>query len=504
MFVGAAAIATAGEERAGELGVPPIPALARYENDPVGFLVDELGARNLYPNLEAVAESVLENRVTDVPAGHGVGKTWIAGGLAAWWVFGRGGAFVSTAPGHRQVRRLLWKEINRAHDRLVARHGNASGRCDVTQLTVTAWHYGYGFAAPDWNPDAAVGEHHPRLLVIVDEANAIRQPLWESLGSLTTGAENRRLNLANPTAPDTPFFRSCRRPNEPGVHQTIKIPVWDHPNVTEKEELVPGAVTVGWINGVRDEFGEESSYWRSRCDAEFPEETHETLIPRVAFDAALKRYDEDPNRWRPGPETPRVFGVDVGERRDRSAVTTRAGSLLEEISSRKPMADDRDIARLVATLKDFFKRAPKGSRANIDGTGIGAGAASVLIAEEYDVTSVRVGEKAIDADRYKILRDELAGLLRERFLRGTVALRPPQDDRGRRELEALKDELAAIHWERDLHGRFKIEEKKLTRERLGRSPDRADSAMLAFAEFDRGQAAQEEVYEYEEYGGFVL
>lgn len=454
----------------------PLRVFSKYDQDPVAFLSDQLGVTHWYPELEAICESVLDAKVTDVQAGHGVGKTFVVGRLALWWVYARGGAFVSTAPGFRQVRRQLWKEIRRGWQVLYRRYGDAVGRCDLLQLAVDEWRYGYGFAARDWDPDSALGEHEGRLLVIADEANGIKTAVWDALASYTTGEENRRINLSNPTASGTPFYRSCNAPERKGTHRAIRIPVWSHPNIKKGREIVKGAVTQGWVDMVREEYGEESSYWQSRVEALFPEEQEGALVPRAVFEAAVERWRADPEKWDKGGPT--RFGVDLGERRDRTAVTEVRGAALLGVKSKEPVRDDRDLARAVVWVRELLKGAP-GSHANLDGIGVGAGVASVLISEGLSVTSVRVSESPDDPAEYRLLRDELYGTLRERFYKGTIAVRPPRNREETREYEGLKDELAAIRWDRDVHGRVVVEETQNIRDRLGRSPDRAASAALA-------------------------
>ena len=55
--------------------------------------------------------------------------------------------------------------------------------------------------------------------------------------------------------------------------------------------------------------------------------------------------------------------------------------------------------------------------------------------------------------------------------RGRVAL--PRDER-------LWDELVAIRWKTNSAGKIQLEPKDLLRQRLGRSPDRADAVAMAF------------------------
>ena len=60
---------------------------------------------------------------------------------------------------------------------------------------------------------------------------------------------------------------------------------------------------------------------------------------------------------------------------------------------------------------------------------------------------------------------------REALERGEIAL--PDDD-------SLLAELSALRYDYDTYGRIRLEQKDEMRQRIGRSPDRADAALLGF------------------------
>ena len=71
------------------------------------------------------------------------------------------------------------------------------------------------------------------------------------------------------------------------------------------------------------------------------------------------------------------------------------------------------------------------------------------------------------------LRAELGWRLRQLFEEGEISI---PDDPG------LVSEVAALRYEYDTRGRIKLEAKDAAKARLGRSPDLADSLMLAFGQ----------------------
>jgi hypothetical protein len=92
--------------------------LMGFRTDPVGFYTDVLGMRgdHIWSKMREVAESVANNQLTAVPAGHSVSKTYGAGRLAVWFktVF-QPSTVVTTAPSDNQVRGQLWREIHAAY-----------------------------------------------------------------------------------------------------------------------------------------------------------------------------------------------------------------------------------------------------------------------------------------------------------------------------------------------------------------------------------------------------
>jgi len=191
---------------------------AAYAGDPVGFIETELG-KSLTHEQQAIAVSVRDNRETNVQASHGCGKTALSAWLSIWWIFCVEGLVITTAPTKRQVIELLWGEIRKAHSRL-----NLPGERGQSFLRLTEEAWGFGFTATETDSNAFQGVHHPKLLVIEDEACGISNEIDEGASSCVTGAQNRFLRVGNPIETGGPFEKACKQSH-------IRISVWCHPNV---------------------------------------------------------------------------------------------------------------------------------------------------------------------------------------------------------------------------------------------------------------------------------
>jgi hypothetical protein len=173
-----------------------------WHDDPVGFIQDVLGETVWSRQamiLDAMAEEAVERAI--IPAGFGVGKTYIAGRLTAWAVATNvvgSMVVVTTAPKMRQVKSQLWPHIKTA----VAK-GKLPGHTDMTQWMIEDL-YGnpkqvaYGFSAAPTDESAMQGIHgNPKLFLIADEAGGLSHMIGAGTNNLLTG-DAKLLAIGNP------------------------------------------------------------------------------------------------------------------------------------------------------------------------------------------------------------------------------------------------------------------------------------------------------------------
>jgi hypothetical protein len=136
---------------------------------------------------------------------------------------------------------------------------------------------------------------------------------------------------------------------------------------------------------------------------------------------------------------------------------------------------------IAKAMRDIDAEANKNDfvSAVVDVVGVGAGVYDRLIELGLPVTPYNGGEAPFDKERFVNARAEDYWNLRELFENGEV------------DIDELDDKLAAqlgsIKWTVDSPGRIKIESKDDMRKRGMPSPDRADTAAIAFSR--RAQAA---------------
>ena len=115
--------------------------------------------------------------------------------------------------------------------------------------------------------------------------------------------------------------------------------------------------------------------------------------------------------------------------------------------------------------------------------GLGGGVADRLREMGHTVQGVNSSQSAIDRDRFLNARAEMYWTLREAGERGELDL--PDD-------EELIEELGVTDYKPTSGGKVQIESKEAIKLKIGRSPNSADAAAIAFS--DVGEAVPDFAY----------
>jgi hypothetical protein len=459
---------------------------SRYATDPAGFIIEAL-QEHPWSRQRQIAEAVRDHRRVAVPSAHGMGKSFVASRIVAWWLscHPSGEAFaVTTAPTFQQVRGILWREIGRAHAK-----GNLPGRTNQTEWLIGNELVAFGRKPADMDMAAFQGIHARYVLVVIDEAGGVPHLLWEAADTLITNDDSRILAIGNPDDPTGHFAHVCK----PGSGwQVFPISVFDSPNFTG--EAVPDSIRPlltgkTWVEEKRRDWGEESPLWQAKILGQFPEMGDDTLIPaRWLREAAMRHGDA-------ADGDPVELGVDVSRfGSDETVLYLRRGNRAHLHGTARKRDLMTACGLIVQAIKETGATAVK-----IDDIGLGGGVTDRLneiVKEErakppnrpgqpqqrnetlarVKIYGVNVGQATstkTQAETYLNLRAELYFSLRSRFQDGTISI--PDDD-------ITISQLGATKYEIDSRGRIKIESKDDMKKRGLPSPDRADALMLCFAD----------------------
>ncbi|MGW3028491.1 hypothetical protein [Streptomyces sp. NPDC001221] len=505
-----------------------------WHDTPSGFIEDVLG-ESIWSRQREIVDAVPFHKRIAVPAGFGVGKTWIAGRLVAW-----AGAvnapgtmvIVTTATRFRQVRNQLWPHIRKT----VARAG-LPGYCDTTQWKIPdQWGndviVAYGFTAPENDEAAMQGIHGtPKLLIVVDEAGGISRSIGNGTNNLLTG-DARMLAIGNPAMDDPRswFEGLCEEGEDPEEPSTVTIPTATFASPAITKERVPYCndcpagvpphslaihlPDMDWVDRTIREYGPDHPYVIAKVHAKFPKGGGGLTIPVTWVEAA--QQSDDPT----GPDWHRVcdlglegetathtvkegawirLGVDVAaDGGDECVIARMVGDVIEIRYTASGAINDDQVALAEKVLEEIHAaqrladalgtQAPV--RVKVDKNGIGHGVTSMLKRwaetkqHRAQIIGVMVSEAPEQEDpgaqmRPYRKRDEM-------WLATRGVLQPnPSTGTGRIRLRVDRQtgiQLSTPRLGSNSAGYSVVESKKAMKQRGMKSPDRADAALLAVYE----------------------
>jgi hypothetical protein len=460
----------------------------RAPKDPVWW-INKVLAANLWSAQKSIIESVRDNPRTTVRSCHGIGKSFLAGNTALWFLYTFPYSIIlTTAPTWRQVEKLVWKEIRSSVRKArIELGGELAKKSPELQIVQDEW---VALGLSTNQPDRFQGFHARHLLVIIDEAAGVKEDIHEAVEGVLTSGHCRLLHLGNPTLIGGAFYRSHRDPDWSKFH----IAAWDTPNFTEfgitEADLESGAwrdkspknpdgtfnwpypylITPEWAAGRLKAWGKNHPAYQARVAGNFPTQGERNVIPLAWIEAAMARWGEVEGQGS------YVLGVDVARYgQDLTVIAPRQG---RKVYPLQVLSGKDNVEVAGESLK--ASRMVRAKHIKVDVIGLGAGVVDILKAENAPVAAVNVAtaSNVLDDEGNKVyanLRAELWWALREELdPKNPEPLALPPD-------EDLLGDLAAPTYTINRKGAIQIEEKEDTKKRLGHSPDRADAVMLTFA-----------------------
>jgi phage terminase large subunit len=429
--------------------------LAKYQPNPDLWCQEILDVQ-LWSMQKAIIKSVFQNRDTRVRSCYSIGKTFVSAcAVLAFINLMTPCKIITSAPTWHQVSNLLWSEINYLFKTRLQPKG-FPGTILQTMLRMRDDWFAIGFSSND--PINFQGYHQKHVLVILDEAPGIRPEIVDGTKALTSSGNAHTLWIGNPIDQTDHFFKSFHDPNIPN-NCKFKISAFDTPNFTDEkvsDEIRERLINPQWVNDRKKEWGEGSPLYQSKILAEFPEGGENQVI-------TLRECEEAKHR-EVVPMGDKELGVDVARfGSDLTVYTLIQGNVINsQITESKK--DTMEVAGRIASLmkNNGFVIA------KVDVIGIGSGVVDRLAEQGLSVIGINSAEKAFNSEQYFNRRTEMWFDTKEWLKDGKL---PDDDD--------LVADLTAPLFTYTSKGQYKMESKEETKKRLGRSPDRADSAILA-------------------------
>ena len=186
---------------------------------------------------------VIKN-IIRVEAGHTVGKTKLASGIVSHFLDCFVPSIIYTfAPTWKQIKRLLWKEIEKDRGRNKLLPGKILQNC---KIDISPDHFAEGTATSNTNntgTERVQGQHNEYLLFVLDEAEGVADFVYGAVDSMISGGIAVVLLLANPKTRTSKFHQIKKYTNV----QSFRISCINHPNVINGREIVPGAVKRDYV-----------------------------------------------------------------------------------------------------------------------------------------------------------------------------------------------------------------------------------------------------------------
>jgi phage terminase large subunit len=487
-----------------ELGKGKLPdwPSAHYRKRPDLFAREVLGVKPWAKQIE-ILESVRDYDKTAVKSGHKVGKSNSAVMVALWFYCSFPDArVVMTATTERQVDGILWRELRKVYQRagrcvdckkrdeqLVAKHqapgpvpcphsrllGNAPREHARSGLKSADFREIMGFTAKE--SEAVAGISGANVLYLVDEASGVPAALFPAMVGNMAGGGKICL-FSNPTQTEGEFFDAFYSKNDParGGYKTISISSLESPNVVENRNVIPGLATRAWVDARKEEYGEDSPFYKVRVLGEFALNEDGRVVTIHLLEEAEKRWEDDPGR---GLLTIGIDPAGPGGKGDESGFAVRRGTKVLAVFGKRGLSEEGHIVEVLQIIAEFRDRSVdrEPPLVVVDREGpIGSALWGRLRqhAEQptppFVVRGVRSSDKARRQPQlYDRMRDELWANLAQ-WLREGGSI--PSDVH-------LEKDLHAPEWKMQVTGRLKVSPKDDLRKALGRSPDRGDAVALA-------------------------
>lgn len=423
-----------------------------YYSDPLGFVRDVLGA-SPDPWQEDLLLAVAKGkRRISVRAGHGVGKTTGCSWVLVWHMVTRyPQKSVCTAPTAGQLYDALFSEVKFWMNKLPEPIRDLF-EVYAEKITLKAAPEASFISARTSSadkPEALAGIHSEHVLLIVDEASAVPEQVYESAAGSMSGEHACTILIGNPTRNSGMFFQTHHKLKSDW--HTIHVSCLDSKRVSND-----------FVEQIKATYGETSNAYRVRVLGEFSTSDDDTLIAAELVDSAMERdivLDRD---------APLIYGLDVARfGDDRTVLCKRRGNVVTEIKT-------WSSADLMETTGKVVFEAETDHPAEIcvDSIGLGAGVADRLREMGLPVRDVNVSESSAMNPQAAKLRDELWLSVKD-WLNQRACKIP--------KIEELRMELVSPTYGFTSNGKIKVEGKQEMKKRGLRSPDLADALCLTFA-----------------------
>lgn len=454
-----------------ETNLPQSALIDVWRDKPQKFFQDVLGVEKIWrlqdELLSACPRAIKEHKHIYIASGHGLGKDWTCGGIALWFLYCYGPSIVIlTGPTDRQVKKVMWGETMAHYNRMSVDLGGKAYTDPYLEIRKEDW-YLLGFTTKESGASRQAsggkfqGFHAPNVCVIVTEAQAVEDDIYDQIDAVTTNENVLVIFLANPTRASGRFAKGLRDKNSNIV---FNFSCLENPNYVQRKTVIPGLCSYEWIEDKRIKWGENDPRWQGRVLG---------IIPTVSINNVFSQADVNlglRNMSCPGKSYNNGVSIDVaGEGVDENVFYSGKRGMVKHDFIRNIMSPSEKALKAVEMCKEV-----DGNFIIVDSDGLGVETVQELrripdIEEKYHIIkfhgSKRLVRKiGVNEVQYANVRALAMFTALKRLQEGLATI--PNDD-------ILIEELLEVKWfENERSGLIQIEDNADLKERLGRSPDR--------------------------------
>lgn len=454
--------------------------LAEYTNDPLGWVYAAFkwgeGELTKYDGpdewqkeiLEYIGEQLTNGSMTTgeavsfviriaIASGHGIGKS----ALVAWIILWAISTFedtkgVVTANTENQLKLKTWSEVAKWHRLFIGRDlfdYQATSLASVDPEHTKTWRIDM-VPWSERNTEAFAGLHNKgkRILIVMDEASAIPDVIWEVTEGALTDSDTQIIWCAfgNPTR-NTGRFKGC-------FNGKLRSR-WKSKQIDGRTVAMTNKIQIKeWI----DDYGEDSDFVRVRVKGQFPAASDRQFISTILVDEARNRV------LRPEQVefAAKILTCDPAwTGGDEIVIGLRQGLFYKKLAVYPYNDNDIEIAGYLANFEDIHQ-----ADAVLIDLGYGTGIASAGKAMNRRWTLISFGAASPDPG-YINLRAYMWAMGKKWMQEGGTI----EDD------QVLCDDLVGPEYTVRLDGKIVLESKEDMKKRGLPSPNRADALMLSFA-----------------------
>lgn len=409
-----------------------------------------------------------------IVSGHGIGKSTLLSWLILWFLFVHPDAQIAcTSPSKEQMYDVLWKELKKWIDKMIKEMGDMyvweSSHIRMKE-DPQVW-FARAKTSSKENTEALAGVHADWVLIAVDEASGVEEPIFETMEGALTSGNILVFLISNGTRSLGYFYDTHHKDAE--RWQNYSFNSLESPRVDQK-----------YVDGIIAKYGTDSVQYAIRVLGDFPDEgiMDDKGYVQLFNESDLHFVRHDPD-WKP---VGRIIGaLDAsGEGQDKTEWAVRdrmRGVIVAEEDQSTPAG----MALKSITICDKYSIDPIDFIIDGFGKGQDVGMEIALATSKqkrpWRVYPVNVGDACEDeSERVLYLNKRAEGYYKMmKWCRAGGELV---------ESERLKDQLLSIRFRRTANGRVQIMDK-ISMKKLGfPSPDKADAFSMTFLRPDSLEA----------------